>query len=147
MLEPSWETSAVVHISNRVEEVIRNEYTIGYSPSNQTLDNTIETGRRLDSESSGQFQTPVASFSLDVKSTLFHASERRIDTRVNILAHCGNQYICRSSLRDRVYRDCSGRGGLGSSAGCTGNRWALFRFAALFGHADPGRHTATIVAT
>jgi hypothetical protein len=62
-------------------------------------------------------QTPVASFSLDVKSTLFRASERRIDTRVNILAHRGNQHICRSSLRDRVYRDCSGRGGLGSAQG------------------------------
>jgi hypothetical protein len=86
-LKPSWETGAVAQLSNGTAEVIRNQYTIGYSPSTQTLDKTIETGRRLDSESSGQFQTPVASFSLDVKSTLFHASERRIDTRVNILAH------------------------------------------------------------
>jgi hypothetical protein len=92
-LKPSWETSAVAQLSNGTAEVIRNQYTIGYSPRNQTLDNTIATGPRLDSESFGQLQNPVASFSLDLRGTLFHASERRVDTRVNILAHCGNQYM------------------------------------------------------
>jgi hypothetical protein len=38
-LKPSWET--VAQISNRTAEVIRNQYTIGYSPSNQTLDKRL----------------------------------------------------------------------------------------------------------